>query len=1056
MVFRSGRLAWFSFKSLVPLQSAAASEAVTPLPEPAGQVALPSQPHTPTVVLHPATYLNKVVVTDDGGKWHVVNIATNKVLYSAALCGTTPITAAAQSPAVDVLAFGLADGTVAVHNIRADARVVTFTHSAEESVAAARAAGGRTAARAAAGGDEATSPNVTALAFCTSKAAKAPLLLSATGGGCVALWDLKAKELFHVDVAAHGGAVTTAAFLPSQPVFVTAGADNALTVWLLDNTDGRPRRLRERSGHGAAITAARFFGGGTVATLVDGADASVAEMVTAGRDRNVRVTHTLLAHQCRELSQGNLEKRARELGLSRASQRLRLAPVTAMALNERNVGDWSNVVTAHEGLTSAYAWSWYRKALDTLVLPTPDVTPEAMGSSVARPNTVSAVEISACGHFALVGGSCGTITRFALQNGAPVGEYPRGSQRDGRVALRGRKRRRGELLGSQLPRADRDVGKGGSGLGPLGVSGSVLGSLRKVFGAESTLSGPELQAKSKKPTPGAAGLTDGMLQSGSLTAVKGTASVSGSGGVAADTLAHAGAVRGLAVDERNAWLVSGGADGMLRWWDLTRHTLATTVRVGAPIARMECHRASGLLVLATDSFDVYVFDIGTRRRVRSLRGHKAPVLALAFSQDGRWVASSDVRGHLRVWDVATGRCVDWLQFRTPAVTVNFAPTGEFMATSHTSSPGLSLWLNRAHYSWVPTDAVPTAPVSVDQPAVLAEEAGGAVRAGQADAAAGEQPGKRPGAGEDGSDEEAVPAGAAGTMVLSGAPPSHWVNLDKLAVIAERNKPVEAVKDKEAAPFFLPTVAGLAPGFDTATPPPRPESGSRILTSLSRTTEEQGEAKGGGAVEFNRPLTSAFLRQCDAIVQGMRPTPSGAAAADSDSDSEEEDEVLVPIASEGPRMPHAARSACKALAELLRTAPPSAVDADLRSICLGEEDNQGQRLLAGLLRYFAWQLGRLAHYDLVQAQLSVVLQEYSGLLQTAVAVAEETGTAEAPAKAPRSSAADKSASATAASPSMRMLASAATDLLVVQQHASARVADMQSHALSLVMYLSNLQ
>ena len=51
------------------------------------------------------------------------------MIYKSDKFRGTPILAAAQSPAVDVVAFGLGDGRVMVHNIRADKKVVKFKHT---------------------------------------------------------------------------------------------------------------------------------------------------------------------------------------------------------------------------------------------------------------------------------------------------------------------------------------------------------------------------------------------------------------------------------------------------------------------------------------------------------------------------------------------------------------------------------------------------------------------------------------------------------------------------------------------------------------------------------------------------------------------------------------------------------------------------------------------------------------------------------------------------------------------------------------------------------------
>ena len=55
-----------------------------------------------------------------------------------------------------------------------------------------------------------------------------------------------------------------------------------------------------------------------------------------------------------------------------------------------------------------------------------------------------------------------------------------------------------------------------------------------------------------------------------------------------------------------------------------------------------------------------------------------------------------------------------------------------------------------------------------------------------------------------------------TLALSHAPSTKWSTLSSLEQIRERNKPEEAPKAPEKAPFFLPTTSSLTPEF-IATP-----------------------------------------------------------------------------------------------------------------------------------------------------------------------------------------------------------------------------------------------
>lgn len=100
----------------------------------------------PTIVMHPNTYLNKVLVGSEEGSLALYNLRTQvtqlflfclfssdftnityhqKLVYSFAGWGSR-VTCITQSPAVDVVAIGLADGRIIVHNLKVDKTLMTF------------------------------------------------------------------------------------------------------------------------------------------------------------------------------------------------------------------------------------------------------------------------------------------------------------------------------------------------------------------------------------------------------------------------------------------------------------------------------------------------------------------------------------------------------------------------------------------------------------------------------------------------------------------------------------------------------------------------------------------------------------------------------------------------------------------------------------------------------------------------------------------------------------------------------------------------------------------
>ena len=407
-------------------------------------------------------------------------------------------------------------------------------------------------------------------------------------------------------------------------------------------------------------------------------------------------------------------------------------------------------------------------------------------------------------------------------------------------------------------------------------------------------------------------------------------------------------------------------------------------RPPASLCPLLLQRDSNLVAVTCDDFVVRVVDVAARRLVRRLAGHANRVLDVAFSPDGRWLVSASLDRSLRVWDLPTGRCIDWLAFDAAPTAVAWAPTGEYLATAHVGSVGLALWASRSHFGGVVLeDAAPAAPVAVDLPAARATEGGddgdveGAEAVAPASTADSLAPEPATAVGES-VDPATAPAPKEGCRVtLSGVPASAWVHLSKLDLIAQRNKPVMPPSKPAAAPFFLPTASGLTPSFVVGTAPPAALTGGTDALEDDESSGDEGGVKGsgsrgsklvrreGGGVSHQSPVADA-LRACAAAEAEMR------------SDDEEVDARLLAAASD-------------ALSDLLASMAPGALNAELRSLCSGPDDEEGVALLGAALSFFDRELaaGR-RRFELCHAHLNLLLLAHQGTIGAVPALATLCG------------------------------------------------------------------
>jgi WD40 repeat protein len=124
-------------------------------------------------------------------------------------------------------------------------------------------------------------------------------------------------------------------------------------------------------------------------------------------------------------------------------------------------------------------------------------------------------------------------------------------------------------------------------------------------------------------------------------------------GEACAILRHPGVVRALAFSPDSSWLVSGcHADDRLRIWDVATVQMRKEITGPGPRIWSVAVSADGACIAAVDSDgNLGVSEFATGRTVFStrLKGHWKPK-PLAYSPDGRWLASSTADCKIILWD----------------------------------------------------------------------------------------------------------------------------------------------------------------------------------------------------------------------------------------------------------------------------------------------------------------------------------------------------------------------------------------------------------------------
>jgi len=784
----------------------------------------------PYVGLHPATYVNKIllggrpisnnnVLNDDEESKKsatcmlLVNVRSGKMIHSfkclSATSTTTTITTLAQSPAVDTIAVGTSDGAVHLINTLHDVKLFTLQHKSKQQQQQSKKK------------KKIMNNNnaVSSISFRTdgnaTRQGVAPLAVGCDDGS-VSVWDLTPIEDKSTGIIrrtlltqmenTHFGGISKLEYLPAEPLLLSTGvASNSILLHVFDSPDHSGRVLRQRKGHTSPPTLLRYLhpglsGGGILANASDGTDAASCQILSCGGpgDLSLRLFSTARSNLDKEYSQGpGIDKKAKKYGKAGPEGRaeLLLPEVIGLSTSEARSRDWGDLVTIHRSHAMAYVWSTKRGSQSGPVLRQPHWNISAMKERPPRSANATSLAISACGNFCLVGTMGGIIYKYNLQSGLPRGSFPRDAT--SLTSEEERQRKQGLRFAGDVGRTMRMLEKSSSkgGMMPSDIDQAERDRINYL----------EAEAKRK--------------------AIIGRAS-------------HADAVVGICIDSLNKTVVTAGADSKLVLWNFVTHMphKKSPIILPSPATKLTHVRDSDLAAIAMNDFGVAVFDCSSLTIVRYFGGsrykqspkdprmtHTSPISDLAFGPDGRKLFTSSLDSTIRVWDVPTGLCVDWMQFSSPPTSLALSPTGEFLATSHVDRLGISLWCDKSYFRMVLLDGTPSEPAKMNEPCPVAEcEQEGANDAVAANAIPSSSmvSNKKDnlfGLTDDNNemnDGKPPVAKEEGLITLSGLPSAHWKNLFHLELVKERNKPTEAPQKPQQAPFFLQWRSGLESGTTT--------------------------------------------------------------------------------------------------------------------------------------------------------------------------------------------------------------------------------------------------
>ncbi len=726
------------------------------------------------------TFLNKIFVGRRDGWVEIWNISTGKLIYTilppAPDCGA--VTCLQPSPALSLLAIAYSEGPLVVQNVRTDKAVLRLNAGTED--APVTCISFRSDGQGA--GQDGRKDGVMATATAVS--------------GDVTFWDLnKGGRIMGVLRSAHNppshtkdvrGGVSKVEFLPGQPVIVTSGLDNSLKSWIFDESPFSPvpRILHMRSGHAAPVRCLQFL-----PSDFDGADAGNKWLLSGGRDRSLWGWSLRRDGQSSELSQGAIRKKAKKIGILSGGP-LSHGPTTTL-----------------EDLKA------------------PEIT--CIASSLNRDGGIGAMP----GKQMIwdKGNDKKKLTSAEL-SGMTGWESVVTAHKDdpwARTWFWGRKR------------AGRWAFKTGDGENVSTVAVSPCGTFAMVGSVGGGIDMYNLQSgRHRQRFPSR--LTPAQLRQLKMQQLKSLDEVNKLQTRATKTFApgtgrHTAAVTGIVIDSLNRTVISCSLDGKIKFWDFVTGNLVDEID-WAPMTKITAcryHPGNDLIAFACDDHSIRVVDVETKQTIREFWGCRGDITDFCFSNDGRWIVAASQDSIIRVWDLPTSHLIDAFRLEKPCTALAFSATGEYLAGAVEGDLGVQIWTNRTLFKHVPTRQISDKEIGqVAAPTASGEGGQGLIEA----AFEGDEEEQ---AQDDGVGAPVLDQLSADMMTLSLVPKSRWQTLLHIDLIKARNKPKEAPKAPEKAPFFLPSVGGGAnASLQAAGAEANAESAGSRLTQLDQTRKQQ--------------------------------------------------------------------------------------------------------------------------------------------------------------------------------------------------------------------------
>ncbi len=172
------------------------------------------------------------------------------------------------------------------------------------------------------------------------------------------------------------------------------------------------------------------------------------------------------------------------------------------------------------------------------------------------------------------------------------------------------------------------------------------------------------------------------------------------------TLGHRGEIRTVAFCADSTSLFSGGNDGVIRLWDSqAMHCHQTLLGHAETVYTLALGLQDRLLASGSEDATICLWEVNPQTQSvlrQRLVGYPQALECVAWSGCGRWLATGDIHGSVRLWDCQSEppRCTQEITGESTVISLDFTLDGQQLVIGRYADPqGIQIWTLKADGQW---------------------------------------------------------------------------------------------------------------------------------------------------------------------------------------------------------------------------------------------------------------------------------------------------------------------------------------------------------------------